>query len=486
MKPQHLYDRAVTGLFLLLLFLPLTLLVIADRHAVSGEEKRRLADLPELKADLKSIAGFPGHFEKFFNDQFPLRTTLTRLRNRLDILFHASPSPLVVAGRDGWYFFKGDNAINEYMGQVNFSPLQLRRAVQLLRDRREWLATLGCRYIFLPVPNKELIYGEFLPRAISTRKGTSKYEQLAAELDAEGFADWLDIAALFTARKPDGQLYLKTDSHWNTRGSLVTFNAIVKKAQLPGFEPLEESSPTRWIANFSGDLAFLMGLRGVVTEKAPDFNFKTVCQPVPMQRMHHLPGAADRTVPAHRKPIYGGCPEAKIKVIMIHDSFGKPFNVYLSQRVKKVIFIHHFNFETAKALIAREKPDLVIDERVSRNLQKALVADGELEQEMVMRHFSQHEEVVAVWSGDGAADSPVFELPGETVAAKIGVTAASAGKAKLCFTAEQKKPECIKRQLKKGQNLIYTRLFMGGKGRFSITGENRLRLDTVELRRASR
>ena len=133
-----------------------------------------------------------------------------------------------------------------------------------------------------------------------------------------------------------------------------------------------------------------MNLSGLVTETAPALNIIEECDPgalQPWNRIIELPGYSH--LPAHRIPVTNGCKERKIKAIVIHDSFGSFLRPYLSQHFSSVIYINSMNFEGAKTIIEQERPDIVLDLRVAREILRSVLPDQELEQRLLAKKFAQ-------------------------------------------------------------------------------------------------
>jgi hypothetical protein len=127
----------------------------------------------------------------------------------------------------------------------------------------------------------------------------------------------------------------------------------------------------------------------VVTEKAPDLNIKQTCETKSLTRINYLQELPQyKDLPTSRLPVKGGCKNGKYKVLFIHDSFGRFLHPYFQEQFETTIFVNHFNFEQAKALIEHERPDIVIDQRVGRNLEKAVRPDPELEQMLSQSKFA--------------------------------------------------------------------------------------------------
>lgn len=385
MKNISLSHIVTSLLFIIFLATPMLVSVTSDSQTVSKAEKRNLAGFPQLTLSRSFVQTFPEKFDAYVNDHFGFRSQIVKQHNyTLSRVFKVSPSSMVTIGSDNWYFFNGDAAIYDYLGRIRYTDLQLEKTSSLLEDREKWLHSLGIKYLFLPIPNKEPIYEEHLPYQLQANRGKSKYEQIVGYTrEHSSFKNLIDVQQLFLNHKEEGQLYLKTDSHWNHDGTYIVYREIINRMQewFPDIVPLELNKEKKWVENFSGDLANLMNLRGLVTETAPDINIKRSCITKKTERLTSIKELPEyKDLPNARLPVTGGCDKKKYKVLFIHDSFGKFLRPYFSEQFETVIFVNYLNFEVAKALIKAERPDIVIDQRVGRNLEKALLPDPELKQ----------------------------------------------------------------------------------------------------------
>ena len=378
--------------FIILISVPLVSSLLTRDEQISKSEKRRLTALPEFSFSKSFFQEFPVEFEKYYNDHFGFRNRIVRLHNyAVCSIFRVSPSDSVTVGRNNWYFFNV-GALRDYFGLTQYKEQRLAKFGQVLEDRKTWLNSMGIHYLFLPVPNKSSIYGEYLPSRITKNAGRTKYEQITSYLkNRSHFDSWLNSSTILTKKKNDLQVYFRTDSHWNHDGVYFVYRGIIDRLAgwLPGISPLEMRKEKKWIENFSGDLSILMNLRGLITEKAPAKNFLPQCDPGNLTRLKWmLQWDQYEDVPRHRLPVENGCDDKQYTALVIHDSFGNFLRPLLSQHFKKIIYVHFFNFERIKPLIEREMVNVVIDERVSRNLQKALKFDEQLEQTVLKTKFS--------------------------------------------------------------------------------------------------
>jgi len=393
MKKSLFFNILLSLLFIAMITIPLAVMTASRTGSISETEKRKLTVFPEISFSSSFFKEFPAQFDKYVNDHFGFRSSIVGAHTYyLFKLFGISPTKMVTVGSKGWYFFNGDAALYDYMGRIQYSKKQLESAFRLLVNRRDWLDSMGIEYLFLPVPNKEPIYDEFLPGKIAANKGRNKYDQIIGTIPRDGsFTNFIDVQKLMLEHKKENQLYLKTDSHWSHDGASLVYQEILKKVrkEYPAIPALETLQTKKWVQNFSGDLAVLMNLRGVVTETAPDLNIRQACETKKLERMSYLKELPQyKDLPASRLPLRGGCKNGKYKVLFIHDSFGRFLHPYFQEQFETVIFVNHFNFEQAKALIEHERPDIVIDQRVGRNLEKALRPDPELEQLMTKRKIA--------------------------------------------------------------------------------------------------
>lgn len=258
--------------------------IASPPQTVSKAEKRKLAKFPTLTLSLDFLKTFPQQFSKYVDDHFAFRSKIVQMHNyTLCKIFKISPTWTVIIGSGNWYFYDGDMAIYDYLGELKHTDKQLLKTSQLLEDRKVWLDSLGIEYLFLPIPNKEPIYEEYLPYKIRENRGKSKYEQIIGYTKEHStFTNFIDVQQLFLDYKLEQQqqqLYLKTDSHWNYDGAYLVYREIIKRLQpkFPDLQPLEPNKEKTWSTNFSGDLAYLMNLHGLVTETIPDINIKHHC-----------------------------------------------------------------------------------------------------------------------------------------------------------------------------------------------------------------
>jgi GT2 family glycosyltransferase len=162
----------------------------------------------------------------------------------------------VVIGRDGWLFLQEDrnDALGQHTGRVRFSPQDKESLATLLRRRRAVVESHGSIWITAVVPDKEAVYAEFLPPEVAPvpRRPVHDFLEIA---EAEG-APAIYLLDDLQAAKAQGDLYMRTDTHWNHRGAFVAYRAVCREISARGLN-LEVVDPQSisWVEHpVQGDL----------------------------------------------------------------------------------------------------------------------------------------------------------------------------------------------------------------------------------------
>lgn len=380
-------------LFLIVLSVPPLITLLGPHREVSQLEKRTLAPLPVPGWSVDEMSAFPALFEAYYKDHFGLRDALVHFQNLFALkVFRVSPHPAVTVGRDNWLYYNGDDEILGYLGLLPLSSAQLEMSQLALLDRRDWLAERGIKYLFLPVPNKETVYPEFLPHRILQQAGRSIYDQVISYLKKQHvFTEFIDLKQIFQEYKGTRKLYLKTDTHWNFIGAFVAYQHVLRwiiARKIPA--RLLEPQQIDWSnVDFCGDLTNFLHLCESVQEVAPQVNGVEPCPAAQGDNAKFQKDFVDfkRFADDHRHFVMEhGCQDIHSSVLVIHDSFGEFLHPFLSASFGKVYYVEQ-GFEKIKDFIEWARPDVVIDQRVERNLLLALVTDREVECAVLKKRF---------------------------------------------------------------------------------------------------
>ena len=218
MKNKNTYTLFIELFLALCLTLSLGTALLGPAGAAANE---KLAEMPAVKTeDGKLNTDFLSQLQQYVNDRFFLRQKLITLDRRLSNLLGVSGEDSVIAGKDGWLFFA--DTLGDYTGTGLMSNRELFSAATNVALMDEYCRVNGKEFTFIIAPNKNSLYGEFMPSYGVTAK-TSNAQRLHSLLD-QLQVEYVDLFAAFGAQKEI--LYFAHDSHWNSRGAALGADLI--------------------------------------------------------------------------------------------------------------------------------------------------------------------------------------------------------------------------------------------------------------------
>ena len=205
------------AVFFVLILAPLVLMPWSQN---SLAENRLPAPPPELIKDGTLNLSLPGDTEEFFKDRFAGRTQMIDAYSHVvGGIFGISANDKVIMGRDGWLFFQ--ETVGDYDGSAALSDAEMDLFIKDLLVIKSKAEARGQTFLIAVAPNKNSIYGEFMPSGYRRTEAPTNLERLLA---AEG----LDCIDLMTVLKfPEETIYYRTDTHWNALGARIAAREIM-------------------------------------------------------------------------------------------------------------------------------------------------------------------------------------------------------------------------------------------------------------------
>ena len=192
-------------------------LVFGPAGAAANE---KVAEFPALKTGEGINKDFFADLQKYVNDRFFLRQKLITLDRRLSNALGASGEDKVIAGKDGWLFFA--DTLGDFTGTNPMSSRELFSAASNVALMDEYCRKTGREFTFIVAPNKNSLYGEFMPDYGVTAR-TSNVETFHNLLQQLGVS-YVDLFAAFG--EVEEPLYFAHDSHWNSKGAALGADLI--------------------------------------------------------------------------------------------------------------------------------------------------------------------------------------------------------------------------------------------------------------------
>jgi len=366
-KASRIFDNLLIVTFVIGLFLPL---VLTHDRKESATEKRKLAEFPELKWEHQTMLKFPSQFESFFNDHFGLRDQLTQVYSLYSIILKNSSNPKVLIGLDDWLFYVNPaegNSLEDYRRNDPFTPEELRSWKIGLEAKHKWLKQQGIPYLFVVVPDKYSIYPEYMPEHIRQVGKQTRLDQLV-EYMKDSEVTVLDLRPTLLAAKQQGQLFYKTDTHWNDFGAAIAQHEIIRTIQkvypnlTPNLNPINYSWQDFGLIEYkSGDIANMLNISYFLKEMVPELR-------------KPLPRCDKQIVEKHpedqmKATFFTDCRLDAPRALIFRDSFFIALQPYISQYFANTVYVWEWpDIKLIEKYMQTNQPNIVIEARVERHL----------------------------------------------------------------------------------------------------------------------
>jgi hypothetical protein len=361
---QRFNDVVVVALFVLVISLPLAVNLSGVDGAVAGAENRELAAFPRVHVSLPGIVAYASGLSRWFDDHFGFRSVLVRWYGESRLFgLGVSPTPAVLRGRHGWFFYADDGGLDDFANQSLLTPDAIANWRDTVVRARDWCRQYGIAYVFTIAPDKAAIYPEMFPDTIHQIQSTSRTDQVIDGLLDTGVA--VDVRPALLQAKSVERLYHLTDSHWNARGAFVAYRQIIAavRAQDPrvpaAWDRSDFVATSREVPGM--DLARMMGLSHVLSETdlqlTPTWPRRAIVTSPPGAAATAEEGRLVTEIPGSTLP----------RAVIIRDSFGSALAPFLSEHFSRAVYLWQNDFDADA--VRRERAEVVIQELAGRHLQ---------------------------------------------------------------------------------------------------------------------
>jgi len=345
------------AVFFVLIITPLALMPWAQNQLT---ENRLPAPLPEIFKDGALNLSLPEDAEEFFKDRFAGRTMMIDAYSRVvGGIFGVSANDKVILGRDGWLFFQ--ETVGDFVGSAALSDAQMDSLVRYLIEIKRTAEARGQTFLIAVAPNKNTIYGEYMPSGYRRTDKPTNYERL---LIAEGL-DCIDLRTALLA--PEQTLYYKTDTHWNGSGARIAAHEIMLAIE----ERTGVKAGIDWNAGVS-EIGMVTGDLGRMLYPA--------YPPVELDNLYDDVAQRYSTIGRYQSPddlrITTESDGAALRVVMFRDSFANALIPYFSNAYSNV----HYSRQTPLPLDSSAvlEADVIVLEIAERRLGELLDASQQM------------------------------------------------------------------------------------------------------------
>lgn len=335
------------------LFFSVGAIFLRPDEAAIAAEGRELTPMPSLKTEDGSFnRDFTAGLEPVFAERFALRSQLVTANSILKAGLFGTGTEQVIVGREGYLFF--GETLDDYMGTNPMTDDEISAAADALAAMAAYADGQGAQFLFAAAPNKNTVYGEYMPARYLPAEEESDLDRLYAALDAREVA-YVDLRPLFDT---DG-LYHKRDTHWNGEGARLAYDAMMDALGLAHDD--FASAPKVTVTDFPGDLDALL------TPTLERFDEDIVCTLPEFRYTSNYATAMDLIIST-------ACDTAPDRAAMIfRDSFGSALIPYFAASFADVRFERANPYRLDQ--LERKPADVVIVEIAERNLRDLIGAD---------------------------------------------------------------------------------------------------------------
>lgn len=330
-------------------FIPLAGMTV--RPTTVSTENKRMSEFPELKTEDGSLnLEFFEEFEDYFNEHFAFRNELVYADAKIQTsVFHVSNVDNVTYGKDGWLYYT--STLDDYLGRNHMSDRQIYNLAHNISLVRQYVEEKGSDFVLAIPPNKNTLYGEYMPYYASYIVNRTHNVDLLAPKLQEMDIPYADLVELF--RNEDEILYLKRDSHWNNKGAVIAYNCIMDTL---AYEHEDyQSVPVTRVKDEDGDLnRMLYTLYG---EKELNYKYE------PDQKytyVNDVESVEDVWIETE-----GGTGNGTL--LMFRDSFGNTLIPLIANQFEQAWFTKEVPYGL-ESLMEQYHPDTVVFEKVERNI----------------------------------------------------------------------------------------------------------------------
>jgi hypothetical protein len=350
--------------FLVMITLPL---IFSDKAGgkVSAQENRVLASFPTiLTSEWELAPDIQEGLENWISDNAGFRALTNKFRVSIDFhLFHISPSSMVHIGKNGWYYYTGNNNLDIAKGTYPSSEDLLGTITKNQVSIQQALKKRGIEYVIVFVPSKASIYPEYIGDNFAIRE--TIIDVLTHYLRENSTIPVLNLKPDLLKAKESEIVYLKTNTHWNYAGEYVGYSSIIHL--LNGIGAIH-SSPTpvsKIHSTCASDLAEVLGDVDLLPPEPCEITQIVSPKAIKIENGTYFTQMQE-ILKQNKNDIQSGYfsyqnPSAENKKLLIYgDSNIAYFNLteLLAENFSYTDFV--WSYEVRKNVIELAKPDIVI------------------------------------------------------------------------------------------------------------------------------
>ena len=254
--------------FIVILFLPGIQYVTHILPDSLLNENRLLKPMPIWKNSKKQINNYLLSWQDWFNDHYPTRNLLIRIKNQIDYSIF-SYSDRIYIGLNGWLFYR-QVLDDQIRSDAMMRQEEIDACVDQFKKLNKYLENKGIKLVIIENQMKYVFYSDELPSDAPRSLDFKNYNILRKRLKEDVGAVWIDTTILLKHIKLTREVFHRTDFHWNDPAAFEVAKETVNKLCIINKKP---NMGWRFVLNIekrksSGGEASFMPLLKPISEDA--------------------------------------------------------------------------------------------------------------------------------------------------------------------------------------------------------------------------
>lgn len=218
--------------FFILFFMTICILLSVGMFFTEQPKPRAneiLAPKPLLKLPEGGInKNYLQNVTDYVSDHIAFRAELITIHNSiLSKVFDTSASKDVILGKQNWLYYKDTE--DDYLGKNILSDAEIEIISNNIKMMQQYVEAQGAKFLFFIAPNKNSLYGQYMPKLGAKFSQQSNAEKLMSALQKQN-VNYIDFFAVFDEKEEI--LYHRLDSHWNNKGAALARDTILETLKI--------------------------------------------------------------------------------------------------------------------------------------------------------------------------------------------------------------------------------------------------------------
>lgn len=219
------------------------------------------AELPRASVDGIWRGNFQEEVDKYYQENFPLRTAMVRWNNQLLYWMKGIINGSIIVGKDGW-LYSNEYVVNAFSDISAPTKSLVEEYAAKVKKCQEILEKSGKEFIYIITPSKAELYPEnlplrYFPLSSQRNRTVNCYDYLLESLTDEGI-EVIDMLNILKETEGEIPFFSKTGTHWNYYAASIGASSVLDRL---GYENIDiEVTPMKEPQGTEQDLYLLTNI----------------------------------------------------------------------------------------------------------------------------------------------------------------------------------------------------------------------------------